>query len=132
MYSESQKFIMRSISSAQQENILSLASHGYPTHQIVSRTGVGKSTIFRVFQEHLSNQDIPSAGHPSKLSPTDKTAILIQIMTGKLENAVQATNHINSIISDPVSEQTIRNLLKSNSFKAVTKKKKPLLTAAHR
>jgi transposase len=123
---------MRSISSAQKENILSLASNGYPTRQIASRTGVGKSTVSRVLQEHLPNQQTPSAGRPSRLSPTDKHAVLAQITSGKATNAVQATNHINSTIAHPVSVQTIRNILKENSFKAVVKKKKPLLTAVHR
>jgi transposase len=40
--------------------------------------------------------------------------------------------HINTIIPNPVSSQTVRNVLKRHSFKAVTKKKKPLLTAKHR
>ena len=33
-----------------------------------------------------------------------------------------------TIISNPVSSQTVRNVLKRHSFKAVTKEKKPLLT----
>ena len=40
--------------------------------------------------------------------------------------------HINNIISHPVSSQTIRRVLKKHSFKAVVKKKKPLLSPRHR
>jgi transposase len=123
---------MHPISSTQKENILSLASNGLSTCHIASRVGVGKSTVSRVLQELLPNRQIPSAGHPSKLSPTDKRSILTQITTGKAANAVQATKHINTIISHPISPQTVRNVLKQNSLKAVTKKKKPLLTIAHR
>src|SRR5215813_504262 len=123
---------MHPISSTQKENILSLASNGYPICQIASRTGVGRSTINRILQEHLPNRELPSAGHPSKLSFTDKHSVLLQIITGRATNAVQATYHINTIISNLVSTQTVRNILKKNSFKAVTKKKKPLLTVAYR
>jgi hypothetical protein len=38
---------------------------------------------------------------------------------------------MNNINAHPVSPQTVRNVLKQHSFKAVTKKKKPLLTAVH-
>jgi Transposase len=40
--------------------------------------------------------------------------------------------NINNTISHPVSSQTIRRVLKKHSFKAVVKKKKPLLSARHR
>jgi hypothetical protein len=73
-----------------------------------------------------------SAGRPSKLSTIDQQAILTQITTGKAANAVQATKHINSIISTPVSSETVRRVLRKNSFKAVVKKKKPLLSVRHR
>src|SRR6266568_3899483 len=123
---------MHPISSAQKENILSLASNQLSTCHIASKLGIGRSTISRVLQEHLPNQEIPSAGCPSKLSHTNKRSILTQITTGKAANAVQATRHINTIISHPIHPQTVRNVLKQHSFKAVTKKKKPLFTAAHR
>jgi transposase len=126
------KFNMLPISSAQKENILSVASNGLSTHHIASRLGVGRSTISRVLQDLLPNRQILLKGRPSKLSPTDKRSILTQITTGKAANAVQVTKHINTIISHPVHPQTVRNVLKQHSFKAVTKKKKPLLTAVHR
>jgi hypothetical protein len=75
---------------------------------------------------------MPSSGRPSKLSPTDQHAIVAQINTGKSINAVQVTKYINSVITHPVSPQTVRNVLKKHSFKAVVMKKKPLLSAAHK
>jgi hypothetical protein len=68
----------------------------------------------------------------SQAYPTEQRAIVHQILSGKASNAVQATKFINSIISTPVSTQTIRNTLKAANLKAVTKKKKPLLSVAHR
>jgi hypothetical protein len=40
--------------------------------------------------------------------------------------------HINTVISSPVTTQTVRNVLKKHSYKAVVKKKKPLLSAVHK
>jgi hypothetical protein len=53
-------------------------------------------------------------------------------LTSKAANAVQATKYINSIISTSVSSETIRRILRKNSFKVVVKKKKPLLSVRHR
>jgi len=123
---------MHPISSAQKENILSLASNGHSTHLIASRVGVSQPTVSRVLKDLLPNRSTPLPGCPSKLSPTSQHAVITQITTGKATNAVEVTKYINSIISHPVSAQTVRRVLKNHSFKAVTKKKKPLLSAVHR
>ena len=94
---------MHSISSAQKENIIALASNGQSTCKIASSLGVSQPTVTRVLQKHLSNHQSPYSGHPFKLSATSEHAIIIQITMGKVANAVQATNHINSIIPNPVS-----------------------------
>ena len=119
-------------SSAQKENVLSLASHGHSTHTIASRLNLSQSTVSRTLRTLHPNLSPLSAGRPSKLSIIDQQAILTQITTGKAANAVQATKHINSIIPSPVSSETVRRVLRKNSFKAVVKKKKPLLSVRHR
>ena len=58
------------------------------------------------------NKENHPGGCPSKLSICDKQSIVCQITTGKLDNAVQATQSIDSIIPDPVSSQTVRRTLK--------------------
>jgi transposase len=126
------QFTMHPTSSAQKENILSLASNGFSNRHIASKLGLGRSTVARTLQTLLPNHHTPLTGRPSKLSSTDQHAIILQITTGKASNAVQAMKHINTIISDPVSSQTVRRVLKKHSFKAVVKKKKPLLSTRHR
>jgi transposase len=120
------------ISSSQKENIISLAANGYSTRKIASRIGLGRTTISRTLQEMLPDRQIPSSGRPSKLSVTTQHFILREIKTGRAANAVQAAQNINSTISEPVSSSTVRRLLRKHSFKAVVKKKKPLLSAGHR
>lgn len=123
---------MHPISSAQKENILSLAFNGLSICQIASRAGVGKSTAFRILQDILPNRLVPSSGHPSKLSARSQQTIITQITTGKAANAVQVTNNINTTISNQGSSETVRRVLRKHSFKAVVKKKKPLLSTRHR
>jgi len=123
---------MHPTSSAQKENILSLAFNGHSTHTIASRLSLSQSTVSRTLRNLHFNQHHSSGGCPSMLSATSQRAILTQITTGKAANAVEATNYINTIIHTPVSSETVRRVLRKNSFKAVVNKKKPLLSARHR
>jgi transposase len=123
---------MHPTSSAQKENILSLASHGHSTRTIASRLGLSQSTVSRTLRTLHPNQPCSSGGRPPKLSSRDQHAILSQIATGRAANATQVTKHINTIIPHPVSSETVRRVLRKHSFKAVVKKKKPFLSARHR
>ena len=102
-----------------------IASLDISCRQIASQTGIGKSTVARVLHEIQPEKERHHGGRPSKLSPTNKQAVVQQIITGKVNNAVQATHFINSIISSPVSSQTVRNTLKEASFKAIVRKRNP-------
>jgi len=123
---------MKSISSSQRSTIISLLTEGYSMHKIQLKTGSGKSTIGRINKEVDLNKENNRGGCPSKLSCHNKQSIIHQITTGKLDNAVQATNFINNIISSPVTPQTVRNSLKEINFHSVVKQKHPLLKKAHR
>jgi hypothetical protein len=54
------------------------------------------------------------------------------ISTGRASTAADAAKYINSIITNPVSTQTVRNTLQQNRFKSYVKKKKPYLSPKHR
>jgi len=118
--------------STQKDNILSLASNGHFTCTIASRLSLSQSTVSRTLRNLYFNQHHSSGDCPSKLSATCQKAVLTQITTGKAANAMEAIKHINTIISTPVSSETVRRVLRKNSFKAVVMKKKPLLSARHR
>ena len=122
---------MKAISTAQHNSVVSLLNEGYSQCQIKDKTGVGKGTISRISKEVDGNKENNSGGHSSKLSARDKQSIVHQIKSGKLDNAVQATQFINGIIPNPVTPQTVRNALKEHQFYAATKKKAPLLKRAH-
>src|SRR3979490_233238 len=123
---------MHPTSSAQKENILSLASHGHSTCTIAPTRGLRQATVSRTLRTLHPNQPGSSGGRPPKLSSRDQHAILSQIATGRAANATQVTKHINTIIPHPVSSETVRRVLRKHSFKAVVKKKKPFLSARHR
>ena len=123
---------MRPISAVQHSSVVSLLNEGYSQCQIQAKTGLEKGTVGRISKEVEGDKENHARGHPSKLSACDKKTIICQITTGKLDNAVQATKFINSIIPDPVSAQTVRRTLKEVGLCSATKKKVPMLKASHR
>src|SRR6266436_9479089 len=103
---------MKAISTAQHNSVVSLFNESYSQCQIKAKTDLGKGTISRISKEVDGNKENNSGGRPSKLSVCDKQLIVCQIKSGKLENAVEATQFINGIIPNPVTPQTVRNALK--------------------
>src|SRR5258708_13028283 len=97
---------MKGISSAQRDNILSLSTAGLSARQIASRTGVCKSTVAKLTKECHPDKENSSGGRPSKLTSTDRRAIIHHITKGKTVNTDQVTHHINSISPTPIYSQT--------------------------
>ena len=93
---------MKPISISQRNNIISLSSHGLSSRKIAAQTGLGKSTVSWVLQKLQPEKTRLHGGHPSKLTPTNKRAIVQQIITGKAKDAVYATKYINTIIDTPL------------------------------
>jgi transposase len=99
--------IMRPISADKHCSVISLLNEGYSHHQIQAKTGLGKGTVGRISKEVEQDKENNPGGRPSKLSLHDKQSIIRQISSGKLDNAVQATQFINSVIDNPICAQTV-------------------------
>jgi transposase len=123
---------MKAISTAQCSSVISLLNEGYSLCQIQDGVGLGKSTVGRINKEVLGDKENCPRGCPSKLSSSDQHSIIRQIRSGRLDNAVQITQFINSTVTTPVTLQTVRNVLKKSGFYSVTKKKVPMLKKTHR
>ena len=104
----------------------------YSLDQIQDKTGLGKSTVGRISKELLGDKENCPRGHPSKLSSCDQHSIIQQIRSGRLDNAVQVTQFINSTITTFVTPQTVRNVLKKSGFYSATERKVPMLKKTHR
>ena len=93
------------------------------------------STAYHLLVVFLLNQGYSKennpGGCPSKLSTCDKVAIIQENFSRRVDNAVQATQFINSTISQSVTPQTVRNVLKESAFYSATKKKVPMLKKTH-
>ena len=67
---------MKPIPSAQCSAVASLLAQGYSLCQIGAQTGLGKSTIGRIGRELEMDKENHPGGHPAKLTPHDKQAIV--------------------------------------------------------
>ena len=117
---------MRLIFTVKHSLAVSLLTKGCSQHKIQTRTGLGKGTVGKIYIEVERNKENHSGGCSSKLSTHDSHTILCQITTGKLNNAVQATKFINSVIFDHFSSQTVRKTLKEANLHSATKKEVPV------
>ena len=79
--------------------------------------GLGKSTVGIIEKEVDTDKENNLGGRPSKHSACDKTSIIRQIQSGKLDTAIQATHFINSTFQHPVHPQTVRRALQESGFK---------------
>jgi transposase len=123
---------MHPISTAKLDSVTSLILEGYSCRDIAKKTGVGKSTVDRIMKKVESNKENISNGRPSKLSERNRRSITYQFDSGRMDNAMEATKFINSVISGHVSVDTVRRALKKEGMRAVVKAKKPYLKPAHR
>ena len=80
----------------------------------------------------MFRQGEPDWRCPRKLTPQDEKRIVNLIINGNTENATDAAKHINSAIDNPISVQTVRNILKRAKLKAYVKKKKSFLKSQYR
>ena len=123
---------MKVISSADKINVISLLSLCHSIRKVESITGLVESTVGRIYLELEIDKENHKGGRSSMLFPANQRRIDNQIIMNKLDNAVQATKYINTIIQKPFCPQIVRNALKRYSLNAVVKANKSLLKVRHR
>ena len=124
--------IMKSISTAQINQIISCLDLGQSTCQISDSTGIHHSTISRICSKLHPNLAKSSGGHPTLITPGDMHYAIHLIGTGKAENAVQVTKTLQDVKNHTISSQTIYHHMKKAGMKAVVKKKYLCLTSAYK
>jgi len=122
---------MHRLTSVRIEEILSLIDSDKSAREICSITGIGLTTVTRYWSEHRPQVPKPSGGRPKKLTDANLCHTTRLIRSGEADNAVQVTRSLRAITNQSLSPQTTRNYLKQSGWKAVVKKKCPLLTKHH-
>ena len=117
----------KATSAANCTSVISLLEQGYSARDIEKRTGLRKSTVGRIKKGIHTGRENNHGGHPSKLFAHDKTCIICQIQSERLDTAVQATHLINSTLPHPVHLQKVRRAFQKSGLWSATKKKVPML-----
>ena len=123
---------MQSLASSKVEQVLSLIDSGHNAHQISAATGHHTSTITWLWSKHCPDAPKPHGGHPTKLSDTDIRHACCLISSGKADNSTQVTKLLQNITNKSLSAETVCLKLKKAGWKAVVKKKRPMLSRHHR
>lgn len=114
------------------ENVISLLDSDHSTREISQETGISKGSVTNIANKHRPERRKRSAGRPPMLSKNDVRFATRAITSGKVDNAVQATQILRSITNQSLSTQTTRRALKNAGLKSAVKAKKPLLLPRHR
>ena len=104
---------MKKLSSQKILDVTDLLQQGYSCRAIESITGLSKTTVSRINKTINGYKENKKRGIPSNLSLADQRRIANRITSGQLDNAVQAIQFINNLISHPFHPQTVRNFLKN-------------------
>ena len=104
---------MKKSSSQKILDVTDLFQKGYSCRAIESITGLSKATVSIINKTIDGNKENKKGGRPSKLSPADQRRIANRITSGQIDNAVQAIQFINNLISLPLHPQTVRNSQKN-------------------
>ena len=73
---------MKAISSADKANAISLLLSDYSIRKVESITGLGKSTVDRIYQELEMDKENYKGSRLSKHSPTNLSEFLSRLMSG--------------------------------------------------
>ncbi|KAI1002070.1 hypothetical protein K3495_g6132 [Podosphaera aphanis] len=123
---------MTKLSLDQITSITSLLNDGKSTREVAQIIGCCKTTVENYRKDMVTELPFPKSGQPRKLTSRDKRAIARSMVNGSVKTAVEMTRLINNEREYKVSPETIRRALTQEGLKAFKKKKKPLLSKAHR
>lgn len=123
---------MPKITEDQKKMVTTLLRKGASVRETVAETGVSRSSVARIRKQLDNLPELANSGRPSALSARDKRKIVRLVNKKGLENAEKLNRELKSSTHIDVCTQTVRRALKSEGYFASNKKKKPLLSIAHR
>ena len=116
---------MKPIGENKYNNIKALLQKRISIRKIASQTGVSMSKIGEIRRALGLDPSLAKQGAPKKMTEKDDRLAARLIRSGKVDTAVQVTQHLNFIVNKSLNPQTVRNHLKKMGMRSVVKKKKP-------
>lgn len=109
-------------------DVQNLLTQGLSTRQISSRLSTSQSTVQRIRNQL---KDLPAThlkGRPRKLTPQDERTLIRYVSRGDVSSTSEASHLLREDTGVTVSKWTVQRSLHRSQFRAIEKKKKPLLS----
>ncbi|XP_065650813.1 uncharacterized protein LOC136078932 [Hydra vulgaris] len=105
-----------------------MIEEGNTTRKIASKLKVSQSTVQRLRKKcgHILKKNV--GGRPKKLSAVDSRRVFRYLTTREAKSTSHAAKLLQRDIRKNVSRWTVQRDLKKSKFRAIEKKKKPLLS----
>jgi len=123
---------MGKLSNAKTEEIRSSLREGLSTRAIARKLSVSQSTVSRLAKTVERDSSAPKAGRPGRISLTTRRAMVRNITTGVLENAVEVQRYLREELNVEITAARVRQILRQEDMSSQHQIKKPKLTAEHR
>lgn len=120
---------MKSITENQREQIIGLLNSGETIREVSRRVKVGVATVSRVGNHYCSARNRQKGGRPAVLTEADKRYCVRQVTKGGVDNAVKVKRALETDLGIQVSASTVRRALRGAGLGAMTKPRKPLISA---
>lgn len=122
----------KSISEQKKKQVCRLLKDGLSCREIMAQTGISKSSVSNIRKELTNLPETGHTGRPLKLNNRERRKIIKLANKKGIDNAEQINRELESTLNIKVSTNTVRRVLKAEGYVASRKKKKALLSRAHR
>jgi transposase len=126
---------MPHLSPEKRARIATLLEEGYSTRQIADREGLSHTAVWKIgkrAEKYHTYRDLPRSGRPRRFTEREERKIVRLVKSGKCETAVDVQSQLRAEEDVNVSTNTLRRIFQRHDLVARVKRKKPLLTRAHR
>ena len=120
------------LSKSKRERVKQLLESGKSIHSVARSVGCSSSTVHEIAKRASIQLSEKRGGRPKSLSSTDVKVVGRALMRNDIRTAVEGQQLLEKSLQIDVHPATVRRALRRIGFKAVVKKKKPLLTVNHR
>jgi transposase len=112
-----------------------MIERGFASRNIAAKLGCGShTTILRLkkkYEETGNVEDKPRSSRSQMLNERYERTIIRRLMNGECSNAISLTKSLQVNENIEISADTVRRVLRKNSFISRVKHKKPLLSKKH-
>src|SRR5262249_55101360 len=122
---------MKRTSAAKHQLIVHLLKDGLSTHEVAVRAEIHQSTVSQIkCQENIEQENV-KRGRPRIISGRIAKKLSTKVLSGELQNAVQAKRFLEETTTLSVRTQRVRNVLAKEGLEAASKIENPRISTTN-